>query len=198
MKILLLEDDVALNKAITKVTKLDHHSTASYYNGKDVYDDLDYDFDLYIFDINVPNVSGLELLDMLMEQNSSAKVIIISSNIDVDSLQKAYNLGCLDYIRKPFHLEELRIKIDKLDFKVPEFQLIEKLTKKEKDFLYLLASQQGKLVTYQMIEDQIYKDKLMSMDALRALVKRIRAKLKNDIIENVLDEGYKISNAKTV
>lgn len=48
-------------------------------------------------------------------------------------------------------------------------------------------------VTYEMIEESIYKDKTMSMDGLRALVRRLRVKLADDIIQNLLEEGYKIS-----
>ena len=194
MNILLLEDDVALNRAITKVAKLDHHSITTYYNGQDVADDLDFKFDLYILDINVPNVSGLELLHMIMLKNSFAKVIIISSNTDIESLQKAYEFGCMDYIKKPFHLEELRLKIKKIDNDIPDFEINEQLTKKEHDLLYLLISNRGEIVTYSMIEATVYENKYMTMDGLRAMVKRLRSKLENDMIENIVDQGYKIAN----
>ncbi|MEA2111920.1 MAG: winged helix-turn-helix domain-containing protein [Campylobacterota bacterium] len=150
--------------------------------------------------MNVPNINGLELLNLTYTKDSSSKVIIISSNTDIDSLQKAYSLGCIDYLKKPFHLEELRIKIAKLN--IPEVDLLstiilksdaDNLTKKEKDLLTLLLNNQNTTVTYDMIEENVYKDKAMSMDGLRALVRRLRVKLADDIIQNVLEEGYKIS-----
>lgn len=196
MKILLLEDDVALNKAIKKVTELDKHTTVSYFDGQDVLDSIYDNYDLYILDINVPNINGLELLDIIYTKDSSSKVIIISSNTDINSLQKAYNLGCIDYLKKPFHLEELRIKIGKLNLVDDDILSMVKLnndtkfTKKEKNLLNLLLNNQNKLVTYAMIEDSVYKDKYMSMDSLRALVRRVRMKLADNIIQNVLDEGY--------
>ena len=206
MRILLLEDDVALNRAITKVTQLDNHTTISYLDGQDVLDSLNEKYDLYILDINVPNINGLELLSLIYEKDNSSKVIIISSNTDINSLQQAYKLGCIDYLKKPFHLEELRIKIDKLD--VFTANLLENinlknedvsLTKKEKDLLVLLLNNEGKTVTYQLIEENVYKEKFMSMDGLRALIRRLRMKLKENIIQNVLEEGYIISktNNKT-
>lgn len=198
MKILLLEDDVALNRAIKKVTEIDKHTTTSYLDGQDVFNSLNEKYDLYILDINVPNINGLELLNLIYTKNNHSKVIIISSNTDIESLQQAYKLGCMDYLKKPFHLEELRIKIAKLN--IEPIDLLssiklkddEKLTKKEKDLLSLLLENNGATVTYVMIEEKLYKDKSMSMDSLRALVRRLRVKLQDGMIENVLEEGYRI------
>ena len=200
MNILLLEDNIALNRALLKVLQLDDHRVTSYLDGQQVLDSLNINYDLYILDINVPNINGLELLDLIYRKNNSSKVIIISSNSDVDSLQKAYKLGCIDYLNKPFHLEELRIKIDKLNLekynKLSNIKLKDEtvsLTKKEKFLLTLLLENKGLLVTYAMIEDNVYQDKAMSMDSLRALVRRLRLKLVDDIIDNILEEGYTIS-----
>lgn len=200
MKILLLEDNTALNKAILKVLKLDNHTVDSYTDGQEVLNAITDSYDLYILDINVPHINGLELLDLISTHNSQAKVIMISANTDMYSLQEAYKLGCVDYLKKPFHLEELRVKIDNL--KIPRENLIssvalkdnnDSLTKKEKRFLNLLLDNQDVTVTYTMIENYVYENKAMSMDALRALVRRVRAKLADDIIHNVLDEGYTVS-----
>ena len=197
MKILLLEDDVALNRTIKKVTEIDKHTTTSYLDGQDLLNSLDEKYDLYILDINVPNINGLELLKLISAKNANSKAIIISANTDIESLQTAYKLGCIDYLKKPFHLEELRIKIAKVNSEpidlLTNVQLKNdaKLTKKEKDLLSLLLKNSGVTVTYAMIEEAIYKEKYMSMDGLRALVKRLRAKLQNDNIQNILEEGYK-------
>jgi len=199
MKILLLEDDAGLNRSITKVIQIDKHTTTSYLDGQDVLDNLDECYDLYILDINVPNINGLELLKLIYAKDSTSKVIIISSNTDISYLRQAYNFGCIDYLKKPFHVEELRIKIAKLD--TPLTDLISTIkfkdddnrpTKREKDLLMLLLKHKDTVVTYSMIEANLYKDS-MSMDSLRALVKRLRHKLADDIIQNILEEGYKIT-----
>jgi diguanylate cyclase (GGDEF)-like protein len=128
-------------------------------------------------------------------------VIIISANADLNTLQEAYALGCVDYLKKPFHLDELRIKIDKL--KIPRKHLASNiklknnddvLTKKERTLLNLLLENQEAVVTYELIEEHVYQDKTMTMDGLRALVRRLRSKLVDDIIKNVLDEGYSVSD----
>lgn len=202
MKILLLEDDVALNKIIKKVTEIDRHTTTSYLDGQDVFNNLDDNYDLYILDINVPNINGLELLNLIYKKDNTSKVIIISSNTDISSIQQAYEFGCVDFLKKPFHLEELRIKINKLN---TEYDLLSKikikneaknLTKKEKDLLNLLLKNKEKIVTYETIEAIVYKDGFMSMDSLRALVRRLRLKLVDNIIHNALEEGYVITSKK--
>ena len=84
MKILLLEDDIALNKVIKKVLELDHHTVDSFIDGEEIIVSLDQGYDLYILDINVPRISGLELLELILVQNDQAKVIMISSNTDMN------------------------------------------------------------------------------------------------------------------
>lgn len=199
MNIILLEDDIALNKAIKKVLELDHHTVDTYTDGRDLMESLDQRHDLYILDINVPHVTGLELLDMILLQNDQAKVIMISSNTDIQSLQKAYDIGCVDYLKKPFHIAEIRAKINRL--KISREHLFsdiklkieaETLTKKEKRLLTLLLDNITLVVSYNMIDNYVYENKHMSMDALRALVRRLRFKLEDDIIKNIIDEGYSI------
>ena len=201
MNILLLEDDIALNKAIKKILELDHHTVNTFMDGQSLIDTLDQLYDLYILDINVPHISGLELLDMILLQNDQAKVIMISSNTDIESLQRAYDLGCVDYLKKPFHIAELRAKINRLKISrehlASSIQLKiegDTLAKKERRLLNLLLDNLTLIVTYDMIENYVYENRHMSMDALRTLVRRLRAKLRDDIIENVIDEGYTISN----
>lgn len=197
MKILLLEDDISLNKAIKKVLELDYHIVNTFTDGQELLDSLDQSYDLYILDINVPHISGLELLDMILLQNDQAKVIMISSNTDVQSIQIAYNSGCVDYLKKPFYIAELRAKISRLNIEnrylmsgVRFKNEDDPLSKKEKSLLKLLLNNLSLVVTYEMIEQAVYENKPMSMDAIRALVRRLRAKLADDIIENTIDEGY--------
>ena len=196
MNILLLEDDIALNKAISKVLHLSNHQINSFTDGQDVFNELHHTiYDLYILDINVPNISGLELLDLIHQKNINSKVIIITANNDIETLKKSYDLGCIDLLQKPFYIEELKIKIDRLsvnpmdNIKLKSNQV---LTKNEILFLELLIENRSYLVTYNMIEEKVYLDKNMSMDSLRAMVKRLRSKLLELDIKTVVSQGYKI------
>ena len=198
MKILLLEDDIALNKSIYDAIVYSGYSVDTFFDGNDVIDNLSSIYDLYIMDINVPNISGLELLNLIHNQNNQSKIIMISANTDIDIIKNAYNLGCIDYLKKPFHLEELRIKIDMLfsntNSLLEELKLKpdSKKKKKEKRFLTLLLNNKNSVTTYQMIDEFVYEDKTMTNDGIRALVKRLRGKLEDDIIKNLPDEGYTI------
>ena len=197
MNILLLEDDIALNKAITKVLELDKHIVDTFDDGADVLNKLTDDYDLYILDVNVPNINGLELLSLIQNYNKNTKVIIITSLNDVQTLKKAYESGCIDYLRKPFYLEELQIKVNKLGSSTEEVSKVNlnantTLTKKDNDLLKLLFEYEGKTVPYNIIEDAVYKDKTMTMNAIRILVYRLNAKLQNFTISNIIDQGYTI------
>jgi diguanylate cyclase (GGDEF)-like protein len=199
MKILLLEDDIALNKAIKKVLELDDHTVDTFFSGQDVIDALDKPYHLYILDINVPELSGMAILDIILLKNTQAQVIMISSNTDVQSLQTAYDIGCVDYLKKPFHIAELRAKISRLELTrehlISTIQLKsedEVLTKNERKLLSLLLDNLSQVVNYEMIENHVYENRSMSMDALRALMRRLRSKLADDIIVNIIDEGYSI------
>ena len=205
MNIVLLEDDIALNKAIRKVLELDGHHVDSFFNGKEIMNALDKHYDLYILDINVPYMSGLDILDSILLQNKRSKVIMISSNTDIQSIQKAYDIGCVDYIKKPFHIAELRAKINHLQVSEADLYASIKLkknarplTKKEAKLLNLLLEHLGLVVNYEMIDNYVYENKTMTMDALRALVRRLRTKLTHDIIENVVDQGYMVSHAPDI
>ena len=198
MKILLLEDDIALNKSIYDALVYSGYSVDTFFDGNNVIDNLSSIYDLYIMDINVPNISGLELLNLIHNQNNQSKIIMISANTDINIIENAYNLGCIDYLKKPFHLKELRIKID-MFFSNTNSQLKEiklkpdsTLSKKEKRFLTLLLNNKNQGTTYQMIDEFVYEDKTMTNDGIRALVKRLRGKLEDDIIKNLPDEGYTI------
>ena len=201
MNILLLEDDIALNKAIKRVLELDYHIVDTFVDGQTLVESLGKSYNLYILDINVPHISGLELLDIILLQNDQAKVIMISSNTDVNSLQTAYDLGCVDYLKKPFHITEIRAKVNRLRISREDlFSGIkfksdsDTLTKKEKRLLSLLLDNLDLVVSYEMIGNYVYEHKPMSMDALRALVRRLRGKMEDDIIQNIVDEGYSIVN----
>lgn len=144
--------------------ELDHHTVSTFTDGQELIDSLAQRYELYILDINVPNISGLELLDIILAQNSQAKVIMISSNTNLKSLQTAYDLGCVDYLKKPFHITEIRAKINRLKSErehsvslVDLKDTREVLTKKEKVLLNLLLDNQTHTVTYDMIEHDVYE-----------------------------------------
>lgn len=68
------------------------------------------------------------------------------------------------------------------------------LRKRDKDFLLLLHENRHRVLTYDLIEEYIWKDKSMSMSALKTFIKELRQRLPVDFIVNVPQEGYKLAN----
>lgn len=197
MNILLLEDTLSLNNAMKELLEIEGHMVYPFSDGNDVLKHISNEIDLYLLDITVPNVNGLELLKLIMDYNPLSEVIMISSDQSLTSLQTAYNSGCLDYIKKPFLLEELQLKVANIDKKVSskyngiKFKdSIHSLTKKEKALLDLLIRFQEDIVTPEMISNFLYPEEHMSMDAMRSLVKRLRLKLAQNSIVTISGQGF--------
>ena len=210
MKIFLLEDDYSLNESIKEMLETENFIVDSFYEGDVAYENIIGDYELYIFDINVPNIDGLNLLEHIKNINPNSKVIMISANINIDQIKEAYLKGCDDYIKKPFDIEELLLKINKYTQK-PHIIILDEnlyfnkndkklflnnieieLTKNERNLLILLINNKSNKVSHSQIEDYIYDRVSKSSDAIRSLVKRLRRKITKDIIFNSLDEGYYI------
>jgi len=114
MKILLLEDNKRLNETIVKRLNAKGFEVHSFIDGQEAYDVIDNGYTCFILDINVPSVDGTQILKRIREFNMDTPVIIISSTVELDVIKQSYNYGCNDYIKKPFFIDELEIKIEKL------------------------------------------------------------------------------------
>ena len=71
-------------------------------------------YDLAILDIKMPGLSGLELLDRVRELKSELLVVIMTAEASMKNAVEAMKRGAYDYITKPFHVAELRTKLDRL------------------------------------------------------------------------------------
>ena len=87
MKIFLLEDDYSLNEAIKEIIQLENHIVDNFYDGDVAFNNISNDYDLYILDINIPNMNGLEVLKNIKNKNPKTKVLIISANINIDLIR---------------------------------------------------------------------------------------------------------------
>lgn len=114
MKILLLEDNQRLNATIVKRLEAKGHKIDAFVDGKEAYNALDNGYMCFILDINVPSVDGIEILKRIRDFYQETPVIIISSSVELDVIRDAYNYGCNDFIKKPFFIDELEIKIEKI------------------------------------------------------------------------------------
>jgi len=215
MKILLLEDDQLLNDAIAKFLSIKGHSLELFRDGTSAYGSIkEKVYDLLILDINVPNINGLKLLEMLHEEKIQIPTIFISANIDIDDISYAFNLGCDDYIKKPFHLKELEIRIDKIlqSSYIPHSHLrlsnnysldmqtsilrfngdIQVISQRQLKILTLLANNRSRTVDYSLFQEYAWNDLEIEIPTIRAEINRLRKTLKEDIIVNVRNMGYMI------
>jgi len=112
IKILLLEDDPNLAKSLIKYLRRHDYEVDWAKQGEEAID-LSYDnkYDLYLFDVNVPLVSGIDVLTSLRQAEDRTPTIIISAQIDIDSMTKGFTAGADDYVKKPFDPEELLLRI---------------------------------------------------------------------------------------
>jgi len=111
-KILLLEDEIELAQTIEELLQESGYSVDMVHTGDDA---IEYSYAnsyaLYIFDINVPDMSGLEILEALRKADDTTPAIFISALVDINSIAKAFEIGADDYIKKPFFPEELLIRV---------------------------------------------------------------------------------------
>jgi DNA-binding response OmpR family regulator len=113
MKILLMEDDPVLGDIVSTYLKETYEVTHAF-DSKEAQAHIDEErYDLFIFDINVPGKSGVELLEELRYFNDTTPTIIITAYGDTKHLKQAFDAGAHDYIRKPFELEELKLRVEK-------------------------------------------------------------------------------------
>jgi len=215
MKILLLEDNKRLNETIVKRLKLKGFQVDSFLDGQEAYEAIDNGYSCFVLDINVPSLDGTEILKRIREFNIDTPVIIISSTVELDVIKQSYSYGCDDYLKKPFFIDELEIKIEKLchidhslmeitkncifNFKDSTLNIDEKqehLSCKERLLLNLLLSQRGKVVSFNTIEAIVWEGNFASIDSIRSLVRRVRKKIPIDCIETAVDVGYLLKKEK--
>jgi len=112
-RILLLEDDIALAQTLQELLEEAGYSVDMLHSGNDAIDaTYEGGYDLYIFDINVPDISGIELLGSLREADDKTPTIFISALVDLNTIAKGFEVGADDYIKKPFFPEELLIRVN--------------------------------------------------------------------------------------
>lgn len=115
MKILLLEDDVILNEIIEEFLLSLNYDVITAFDGN-IAEELIYEesFDLLLFDVNIPNITGFELLKNIRQNNINIPIIFITSRHTADDVKIGFNSGCDDYIKKPFELSELQLRIENI------------------------------------------------------------------------------------
>ena len=112
MKILLVEDTVQLNKALTTLLKRNSYLVDSAMDGEEALIFLkDYQYDVIILDIMLPHIDGLEVLRRARQQGIQTPIILLTAKSTVEDKITGLDLGADDYLPKPFSTEELLARI---------------------------------------------------------------------------------------
>jgi DNA-binding response OmpR family regulator len=214
MKVLLLEDELMLQSAIAEYLEDMGYVIDAFEDGEDAYNTiLKNSYDLFIFDINTPSIDGLSLLEKLQKNKIFIPTIFISAITEIEQISKAYELGCYDYLKKPFHLKELRLHIEQLlkiaDIRSKSYVKISKiysydlkterlffdsqeqqLTPKQAQIINLLVTHIDKTVDFKMLQHYVWADSFVDNATIRAEMHRVRQILKENLIENLKGVGY--------
>ncbi|MBI4849175.1 MAG: sigma-54-dependent Fis family transcriptional regulator [Nitrospirae bacterium] len=118
LKILIAEDEEITLKHLRYALSKEGYSLTCVQNGLDAFDKLEGErFDILIADIKMPGMDGLTLLGKVKEKYPDTEVIIITGFGSIESAVNAMKQGATDYITKPFNLDELNLKIKKIQEK---------------------------------------------------------------------------------
>ena len=221
-KILLLEDDANLNETLTEFLQEKGYEVISVYEGYEAQEKLyESHYDILLFDVNVPDINGFELLKEARANGVDTPTIFITSLDGVDDLEKGFESGCDDYIRKPFVLKELHIRIETLlkrgffhtekaliaiagnifyDTKNNELIIDSEgvmLGNKEGRLLKLFMKNEGKVLEHSLIYGHLWDfDETPSDTALRTYLKNLRKLIGKDRIVSIKKQGYKFTSQK--
>jgi DNA-binding response OmpR family regulator len=206
-KLLLLEDDPSLSKILIKYLSKHGYDLDWAKNGEEAID-LSYDnkYDLYLLDINVPLLNGIDLLKALRDADDHTPAIIISALRDASSVTKGFIAGVDDYMKKPFDPEELLIRIraktstlqKALQFKDFEIDMTKEEISYKAEPISLGRVQKNILLSLiKSHPDPVNKDELLSLlDKPSDLTLRVhisKLKKKFDLqIKSIRGVGYQI------
>ncbi len=115
MRVLLVEDDSATSRSIELMLNGDGFSVYTTDLGEEGIDlGKMYDYDIILLDLQLPDMSGFEVLKSLRMAKVRTPVLILSGNAIVDAKVRALGVGADDYMTKPFHKDELVARINAL------------------------------------------------------------------------------------
>ncbi len=215
-KILLLEDDITLSDTIKQFLTHINYEVVAAYDALEAQDFLyEQNFDLMLLDIKVPYQNGFDLLKQLRENGNDTPAIFITSLHSVEDVTRGFDAGCDDYIRKPFALKELKVRIESLlkrqfgshteltkinemiQFDPSNLILLKenqdiKIKNKEVKLLKLFLTHPNKIINKSEIFETLWEyDEEPNDGSLRTYIKILRSHLGKDAIETIKNMGYR-------
>ncbi|WP_458699777.1 response regulator transcription factor [Sulfurospirillum sp. 1307] len=212
LSILCVEDEDGIRDIIVKTLKYYFNSVYEARNGEEAYKLYKEKMpDIILSDIKMDKMDGIEFVKKVRKEDLNIMIIMLSAYSDSSYLIDLINLNINYYILKPLNLEKLDEALKKyinrnaheilklsedLVLDVAKRELIYKknqkiaLRKREKDFLQMLYKNKNTITKYQQIEFELWSNKEMTTYALKSFIKELRAKIPENIIKNIPQEGY--------
>ena len=221
MRVLLIEDDSATAQSIGLMLKSERFNVYTTDLGEEGVDlGTLYDYDIILLDLNLPDMSGFEVLQSLRVSKVETPILILSGFSGVEHKVKGLGLGADDYLTKPFQKQELVARIQaimrrsrrdapsivqtsdlvvNLDEKTAEINGVRvHLTGKEYDILELLSLRKGMTVSKEMFFSQLYGGmdepviKIIDVFICKLRKKLADASKGKDYIETLWGRGYRL------
>lgn len=207
-----MEDDLVLHEILLEHLSDSGHEVIGCEDGEEAENLIFKEkFDLLLLDVNVPHIDGFSLVESIRDNGIKTPAVFVTSLNTTKDLKRGYEVGCDEYIRKPFDMDELDArlmqiqKVFKLDGDVirlsngQEFDPVshlldgEKLRKKESEILHYLLRNLDRAVSAQELMDNLWSyDDVPSNATLRTYIKNLRQSIGKDMIITVHGEGFKI------
>ena len=208
-KILIIEDDMAINEMVKNYLTKDGFIVTTAFNGEEgIVKYLNNDFDLVVLDLMMPKLDGMETMRMIREKSSVPILIMSAKDSDVDKAI-GLGLGADDYISKPFSMieisarikaiirratkysnndkkEEALVKIGNITIDVDNFVVIKnnkiiQLTSKEFEILKLFIQNPNRVFTKAQIYSSVWKEEYYGDDnVINVHMRRLREKIEDD------------------
>jgi len=217
MKVLLLEDDYLYKVTIQDFLEANGYEVDDYDDGAEALDAIyENSYALLLLDIRVPSLDGYEILKDIRLNGIQTPVIMLTSLTDIQNLSLGYELGCSDYLRKPFELKELKYRVDYI-IKTHNFKSSEDLIKIDEVYSYdtktttllkngksidlstieiglvsYLVQNKNYYVSLDTLQNVVWEGRDITYTDIRMCVKRVREKCDKDFIKNKKLVGYKI------
>lgn len=214
MKILIVEDELSLTKALEKGLRRLGYAIDCAYNGEEALE-LYYgcEYDIIVLDINLPKLDGFQLLKEIRSENQDINVLILSARADIEDKINGLDLGANDYLAKPFHFAELEARIRALlrrDFRTKDSIIVRHgvkvdtakkkvcvdgdtitLSKKEYAILEYLMINSGRIISGEELIDHVWASDVDAFtSSFKVHIHALRKWLPDGFIKNMRGEGY--------
>jgi len=216
MRVLLVEDDELIGKAVKQALKREAYAVDWVQDGETALSSLSMeDYALLLLDLGLPRKDGLEVLKEIRQSKKNMPVIILTARDSIDDRIRGLDYGADDYLVKPFSIDELHariravvrrnnnianpilqnsiMKLDPSTCEASRDDNIFTLSAKEYALLHTLMLRPGNIFSKNQLEESIYGwNEEVASNAIEFLIHAIRKKLGKDSIKNIRGMGWMV------